>query len=203
MKKITVVCLLLALILSLSACVTTMPDVEELMPETPVETPDETPEEEIVEDEIPGILTYFTAPDLEGNAVDESLLSGKKLTMVNIWATYCGPCLNEMPDLGELAAEYAEKDVQIMGLVTDVLNSDGTFNEEQVSLAQEIVETTGANYVHIIPSVDFYGILSQVSAVPTTFFVDENGHQVGSAVVGSKSKADWAALIDELLEEVK
>lgn len=51
----------------------------------------------------PGILSAFTAQDLQGNGVNQEILKGKKLTMVNVWATFCDPCINEMPDLGVLA----------------------------------------------------------------------------------------------------
>ena len=46
-----------------------------------------------------GILSSFTAPDLEGNQVDESILSDHTLTMVNVWTTSCGYCIQEMPEL--------------------------------------------------------------------------------------------------------
>ena len=47
-----------------------------------------------------GVLSAFSTTDLEGNAVDQSMLADYDLTMVNVWATYCGPCISEMPDLG-------------------------------------------------------------------------------------------------------
>ena len=39
----------------------------------------------------------FTTQDLAGSAVDQSIFTGHRLTMVNVWATYCGYCLKEMP----------------------------------------------------------------------------------------------------------
>ena len=98
-----------------------------------------------------GILSSFSTTDLEGNAADESLFAGYKLTMINIWATYCGPCISEMPDLGALAAEYADKGFQIVGLVSDALDSDGNVDAAQVEKAKEIVASTGADYTHILP----------------------------------------------------
>lgn len=150
-----------------------------------------------------GVLSSFSATDLEGNTVDQSIFADYDLTMVNVWATFCGPCINEMPDLGELAQEYADKKVQIIGLVSDVLNTDGTISEEQVQTARDIVEQTGANYLHLLPSEDLYGVLGQISAVPTTFFVDNEGAQVGSAIVSAQSKDKWTQTIDEMLAEVQ
>lgn len=150
-----------------------------------------------------GVLSSFSATDLDGNTVDQSILADYDLTMVNVWATFCGPCINEMPDLGELAQEYADKKVQIIGLVSDVLNTDGTISEEQVQTARDIVEQTGANYLQLLPSEDLYGVLGQISAVPTTFFVDSEGAQVGSAIVSAQSKDNWVQTIDAMLAEVQ
>ena len=48
-------------------------------------------------------FSNFTAADLEGNAVDGSVMREAELTVLNIWATFCGPCIEEMPGLGELS----------------------------------------------------------------------------------------------------
>ena len=149
-----------------------------------------------------GILSAFSAQDLDGNALDQSVLEGHTLTMVNVWATFCTPCISEMPELGQLAEEYADKGVQIVGLISDVLNSDGSVSDTQLDTAREIVSATSANYTHIVPSTDLYGILAQITSVPTTFFVDETGAQVGYAYLGARDKAEWSAILDEMLSEV-
>ena len=149
-----------------------------------------------------GILSSFTATGLDGGALDQTMLEGYDLTMVNVWATFCGPCLREMPDLGELAAEYADRGVQIVGMVSDVLDRDGTPSEDQLATARDIVESTGADYPHIVPGEDLFGLLGQISAVPTTFFVNSAGEQVGYAVSGAREKADWITIIDAALEDV-
>ena len=120
--------------------------------------------------------------------------------MINVWATYCSPCLEEMPDLGQLHADMAAEGVQIVGLVSDALNSDGNISQSQVDLARDIIEATGANYPHLLPSQDLIEILLwQVTGVPTTIFVDSTGALVGYAYVGSRSYDDWAAIIEETL----
>ena len=53
------------------------------------------------------------------------------------------------------------------------------------------------------PSEDLYGVLGQIAAVPTTFFVDKEGAQVGSAIVSAQSKDKWVQTIDEMLTEVQ
>ena len=152
--------------------------------------------------EAAGLLGSFSTTDLEGNSIDQSILEGYDLTMVNVWATYCTPCLQEMPDLGELASEYEDKGVQILGLVSDVLNSDGTISDSQVETAQEIVEETGASYQHLLPSADLLGLLSQIYGVPTTFFVDSAGNQVGYAYVTAMEREQFVEIIDAALAEV-
>ena len=150
----------------------------------------------------PGILSAFNAQDLAGNTVTQEVLEGHTLTMVNVWATFCGPCIKEMPELGELSAEYADRGVQIIGMVSDVWTADGAIDPDQVALAQEIADTTGADYLHIIPGEDLYGLLVQINTVPTTFFVDEAGHQVGSAYLGARDKEAWQKILDQMLQEV-
>ena len=151
-----------------------------------------------------GILSSFTAQDLNGNQVDQSILADYQLTMVNIWATFCGPCLSEMPELGEIHAEYADKGVQVVGIVTDVLNQDGSFNEDQIATARDAVSLTGADYLHLLPSTDLIlAKLQYVSAVPETIFVDSQGNQVGESYLGARSKEQWIAIIDELLTQVE
>lgn len=146
----------------------------------------------------------FASEDLEGNAVDQTIFEGHDLTMVNIWATFCGPCLDEMPDLGELNTQYANQNFQIVGIVVDVLNQDLTYNEEQVALAKEVVEKTGASYTHLLPSTDLLmNKLIYVTGVPETVFVDSEGNQVGESYLGARSKEEWSEIIEELLAEVQ
>ena len=59
------------------------------------------------------------------------------------------------------------------------------------------------SYRHLLPSDDLLGILSQIYAVPTTFFVDSEGVQVGDAIVTAQSKEKWIETIDGMLAEVQ
>lgn len=149
-----------------------------------------------------GVMSDFATTDLDGNAVDESIFSGYSLTMVNVWATFCTPCLSEMPDLGELAQEYQDRGVQIVGLVSDTLDMEGALDQAQVDTAVDIVAQTKASYPHLLPSQDLFGLLSQITSVPTTFFVNSEGEQVGNAYLGAKSKEDWETIIEQTLAEV-
>ena len=140
----------------------------------------------------------FEARDLEGNTVTETVFAESELTMVNVWATYCNPCLSEMPELGELAGEYRSDEFQIIGIVSDVQEES---EAEAVEYAAMLVEQTGAAYPHLLLNESlFRSMLSGVSAVPTTFFVNEKG-EVLAPVVGAMDKDSWKEKIDGLLKE--
>ena len=136
----------------------------------------------------------FEGTDLEGNTLSSDILSQSKLTMVNVWATYCNPCLREMPALGELAADYDGSELQIIGIVSDVLEG------EDQSTAESLVQQTKADYPHLLLNESiYYGLLMDVSAVPTTFFLDGDG-VVLDTVVGAMEKSAWEDKINGLLE---
>lgn len=139
----------------------------------------------------------FAGQDLEGNPVSSQILASSKLTMVNVWATYCNPCLREMPDLGALAGEYAPEEFQILGIISDV--EEGS-DQKMKDLASELVEKTGAAYTHLLLNESlYYALLTDVSAVPTTFFFDQEGNLL-KTLVGSMDKAAWEEEINALLE---
>lgn len=160
------------------------------------ETAEDADEEDLAGEEAEAIS--FEGQDIKGNTVTSSVLAQSRLTMVNVWATYCNPCLREMPDLGELAGEYDSGDFQIIGIISDV--QEGA-TEKSLEYAEGLIEQTGANYPHLLLNESIYrALLTEVSAVPTTFFLDENG-QVLDVVVGSMDKAAWEEKINGLLEK--
>lgn len=139
----------------------------------------------------------FKSMTLSGEEVTQEVFAQADLTMVNIWGTFCSPCINEMPDLGELSREYADRGFQMIGMLCDV-------EEPGDETALKIVDTTQADYMHIVASEDLTnGILSQVYAVPTTIFVDKDGKQVGEAYSGAQDKATWKMIIEKMLVEVQ
>lgn len=142
-----------------------------------------------------GLFGAFETVTLDGDAEDQDIFTEADLNMVNIWGTFCGPCIREMPALGEIAEEYEEKGLQLIGIITDV-------TEAENETALEIVDYTGADYTHLVLSETLMqGYLSEVQAVPTTVFLDREGKQVGEVYVGSRSKEDWCEIIDGLLEQ--
>ncbi len=144
------------------------------------------------------ILT-FEAVTMDGEAVTSECFEESKLTMLNVWATYCNPCLREMPDLGELAATYDTVDFQLFGIVSDVVEED----EEGMEYAKELITQTGAEYSHMPLNQSLYSnLVGGVDSVPTTFFVNQEGEVLGY-VLGAQSKETWEEIINNLLAEME
>jgi thiol-disulfide isomerase/thioredoxin len=141
-----------------------------------------------------GPLPEFKAKDLSGEDVDSSLFASNKVTMVNIWGTFCGPCIDEMPDLAAMNKDMPEG-AAIVGLVCDAVDN------ETIDLAKEIVGKTGVGYRNIIPDEALTKYLNdQITAVPTTLFIDSHGHIVGDAIIGSQDAETYMDAIRSLLD---
>jgi thiol-disulfide isomerase/thioredoxin len=67
---------------------------------------------------VPARLPDFSLKDLTGKSVPISAWSGKSL-VINFWATWCAPCRREIPLLKALAAEWAVRDLQVVGIAVD------------------------------------------------------------------------------------
>lgn len=142
----------------------------------------------------------FTGTTLDGDTLTSECFSNAKLTMVNVWATFCGPCINEMPDLGEIATEYDASDFQLIGIISDVIEGQegDTFTD-----AKEIIEETGANYTHLLLNEELYvNLVGASDSVPTTYFFNEKGEYLGY-LVGAQTKEVWKQIIDNLLAELE
>lgn len=146
----------------------------------------------------------FNAKDINNKNITEAVFKDSKVTMINVWGTFCGPCINEMPDLGKLSSYYDKSDFQIIGIVIDGVNRKGSPDAKIINSAKTIVEKTGADYLHIIPDSNLlYGVLSQIYAVPTTFFVNSKGQIIGHAYTGSRNFDAWKVIIEETIKSAE
>lgn len=151
-------------------------------------------------EEEPLYVLTFEATTTEGETVTSDCFADSKLTMINVWGTYCNPCLKEMPDLGEIAASYDKADFQLMGIICDVPEGSEQAN---IDNAKDLIEKTGADYPHLLLSESLYtNLVGGTDAVPTTFFVNSKGEVLGY-VVGANAKDTWVELIEQLLAEME
>lgn len=112
----------------------------------------------------------FTVYDAEGNAVKLSDYIGKP-TIVNFWASWCGPCQMEMPDFDE---KYQELGSEVNFLMVNM--TDGS--RETLETAKEFLAEAGYSFpVYFDTDMDAamtYG----VNSLPSTYFIDAEGHAI-------------------------
>lgn len=148
-------------------------------------------------------LSNFQTKDIHGKEFSSKDFANYDLTMVNVFATWCTACIQEIPDLVEVQKEMQAKGVNIIGIVTDTVDDTGE-NQEAIEKAKLIQEKTKANYSFLMPDkTNFNGRLNGIQALPETFFVDKNGQIVGETYSGSHNKKDWTAIIEKELSALK
>ena len=147
----------------------------------------------------PGEFGSFSAMTLTGEAFTSENLKGHKVNLINIWATYCGPCISEMPDLEKVSKHYGDE-VQIIGICLDISDQKGNTDSELLELAINITDNvTKVTYTNLIPPAELIGgVLGDIYAVPTTNITDENG-KVLESFMGSRKESDFISIIDKYL----
>jgi len=164
-----------------------------------VENAEESTQATQTDTEQPYIFTFSDAVMVNGEKMSSEVFEDSKLTMVNVWATFCGPCINEMPDLGEIADAYDKADFQLIGIVSDAVEGD----TDMLIEAQEIIEETSADYPHLLLNEELYvNLVGASDSVPTTYFFNQKGELLGY-LVGANEKEVWEEIIDGLLEELE
>lgn len=137
-------------------------------------------EQETSENGFPVNMPEFSTTDMDGNKVTNDTFADYDLTVVNFWATYCNPCIDELPELAEWKKELPDN-VNLIGLLVDV-DEKGS---DQCKLAEKIIKETGADYQHLIATEEFDDMISNLVGVPTTFFVDSTGKIIGEPFAGA------------------
>ena len=122
------------------------------------------------------------------------IFAAKKISVVNIWGTFCPPCIGEMPELGEMARNLPA-DAQLIGLVCDASEESA-----QIQKAIQITQEAKANFVNIIPDAQLMHFMENVEAVPTTIFVNSKGEVVGKAIIGADVEA-YKNELEKLLKD--
>ena len=145
----------------------------------------------------------FETKGVDGKDYTEKVFSDYDLTLVNVFTTWCSPCVNEIPELEKLYEEMKEKGVGVVGVVLDTVGDDAKQNEDTVKKAGVFQEKTKASYPFLVPdSTMMNGRLNGISAFPETFFVDKEGNIVGETYSGSHSLDEWKEIVEKELENV-
>ncbi|MFR3529302.1 MAG: TlpA disulfide reductase family protein [Lachnospiraceae bacterium] len=189
MKK-KILCLLCMVLIAMGGCGGSAAQQEEK------ELSKSVPNEEITEESVEETNTddagratiqmgEFEAETLSKEAATQEIFEKSQLTMLNIWATFCGPCIQEMEGLGELNREYDSQKFQIVGLISDVYSQEQSEEiqkviEENMETARVIIDATKADYTHLLLNQPLWEKLGgYMQYVPTTIFLDSEGRQVG------------------------
>ena len=143
-------------------------------------------------EQVSGIdLSDFEVTDLNGNTVTQDIFKDYDITMINIWATWCGPCRNELPAI-QAAYEKLPENANIISICQDAA--------EETDVANAIINKTGIAFPVLIPNEQMNeSVLSNVSAFPTTIFVDNEGHMIGKPQIGVPSGGDVTQLYLNLI----
>ena len=177
MKKISALCLAGMLCLGLWACSSSEDSSSEGSSSSDSSG---TTKQETSENGFPVNMPEFSTTDMDGNKVTNDIFADYDLTVVNFWATYCNPCIDELPELAEWKKELPDN-VNLIGLLVDV-DEKGS---DQYKLAEKIIKETGADYQHLIATEEFDDLISDLVGVPTTFFVDSTGKIIGEPFAGA------------------
>ena len=106
----------------------------------------------------------FQLSNLEGNTVSLSDFRGKPV-MLNFWASWCGPCREEMPYIQQVYAEWSDR-----GLVVLAVNIG-----ESSTTVKEFVQSYGLSFSVLLDTKQDVAQKYNIQAIPTTFFIDKDG----------------------------
>ena len=136
----------------------------------------------------------FTAKTISGEDISSDLFKDSKLTVVNVWGSWCGPCVQEIPELQKLYESMKDKDVNVIGLAQDA----GT----DLDAVKEIIDKNKVTYQNIVPEGATEDFVMSIMAFPTTFFVDSDRNIVG-VIQGNRNLEAFTAAVEGVLEKLK
>jgi thiol-disulfide isomerase/thioredoxin len=138
-------------------------------------------------------LTFNDA--ITGSEVSIKALRGK-VVVVDFWATWCGPCVAEMPQMKKLYAEYKDKGVEFIGVSLDAPKEDGGLDKLKEFVANN--EITWPQYYQGNHWASEFSTSWGINLIPTVFLVDQEGNLASSDARGKLEK-----MIPELLEKAR
>ena len=132
----------------------------------------------------------FELANLDGKKVRLADLKGK-VVLVNFWATWCGPCLLEIPWFIDFQKQYGPQGLEVVGISMD---------EEGPSVVKPFVAKHQMNYTVVMGTSDSPELFGGIPGYPVTFMVDRGG-KFYSKHLGLVTKEDVENEIKVLLQE--
>ena len=131
-----------------------------------------------------GKQVSFETTDLYGNPVSsDELFSQNEVTMLNFWATWCGYCVCELPELEQINRELQSMGCGIVGVLTDGQDPD------DLEEAKQDTREAGITYPVIIVPENADDMFDLGNGLPISYFVDRSGNIVGVPVSGAQVDA--------------
>jgi thiol-disulfide isomerase/thioredoxin len=131
-----------------------------------------------------------TLRDLDENKVRLADYQGR-IVVLNFWATWCGPCKEELPRLGQIASQYADRNVAFLLASIDEQKKEPAVREYVSEHGIKLPVFTGA-------SVDLLEQLAGVNVVPATLVIDDKG-EIIRAINGEAREQDVKEAVDWLI----
>ena len=123
------------------------------------------------------LLADFTLPDLQGRSVQLTALRGK-VVFVNVWATWCPPCVEEMPTMQQLYDRLHGRGLEILAVSLDALGAQ---------VVAPFIQSHRLSFPTLLDTKNFVQRLYRTTGVPESFIVDKRGI-LRDKVVGPE---DW------------
>lgn len=144
----------------------------------------------------------FTLTDQYGNTHTLSDYKGKTV-FLNFWATWCGPCKSEMPDIQDLYESYGENegDVIILGVAGPRTEQNPFTNEGTQEDVEQFLEDNGYTFPVVMDLTGEIQSAYAISAFPTTFMIDSNGNVYGY-VPGALTRDIMESIIQQTIDSV-
>ncbi len=133
----------------------------------------------------------FSWYDSKGQKVSLSTLKGKTV-LVNFWATWCGPCKKELPDIEAISKQYAPEGLVVIGVSED--RGDGILSD-----VSDFASKNGLTYQIVIDNDDIADAYGNINAIPTSFLVNKDG-QIVQKWIGVRSKAFFESTVEKYLD---
>ena len=137
----------------------------------------------------------FAYPSIEGEDVRLSDFLGEKVVLVNVWATWCGPCVVEMPSMQRLYDSLEGEDFEILAVSVDALAGQLDIGGRPGGDLREFTDDLGLTFPILHDPDGQIQQLYQTTGVPESFIVGKDG-VIYKKVAGP---TEWDAVVNEEL----